>query len=149
MTIETNTTTDTTTATKTAVKQPTPCERATAAAARAKAAYAEIKSLVVGQTGIVADIAAEAQTLATAAKQSAKSACLESLSFVRRQAASVRTKAAAEGLETIARDIAALISESQAESDDALIAELENCPGYTKNPEWLAAQERRESRLHA
>jgi len=146
-----NTTSTTTAAADSKTKQPTPCERATAALGRSKTAAKSIKALVAAEPkeGVVAEIAAEAATLATQAKQSASLACDDRLSFVRRQAASVRAKNAADGLETIERDLAALIAEAQGEADEALIERLENAPGYTKNPEWLAAQERREARLHA
>lgn len=141
------TTNDTTTKTDAKPKQATPCERATAALARAGAALKQARSLV-GKTpdAQTAALLAETEANHVATKLAAGTACDEQVPYARRLTASGRAKQAADAAEGASGEIKATQVAAAAKADDDRLAEIELTPGYTKNPEWLAIQERIEAR---
>lgn len=118
-------------------KQPTPCERAKSALARANAAQALTIDFDAER-----DVVREVVAHVAAAKLAAGVACDESIPYARRLTASGRAKQAADAAEQAAGELKAAVEQEQIESDNARLEVLENSPGYTKNAEWLEIQER-------
>jgi hypothetical protein len=156
--------TKTNTTTKTTIPAKTPCERAQESTTKAEAADTRTQAIFVranrddipegearlGDEAIreIGDLATESASLLAAAQTAAQIACQGDIPHARRLAASSRAKRAAEGAEEIAQTAQAIADEGEAEEDDAIIEAAENKPGYTTDPAWLAAQERRAARLH-
>lgn len=120
----------------TKAKQPTPCERAKSALARANAA---LKSLEGKPAGALFD---EISVHVSATQLAAGVACDESIPYARRLTASGRAKQAADSAEQAAGELKAAGEQGQIDADAARLEVLENSPGYTKNAEWLEIQER-------
>lgn len=129
--------------TATKAKQPTPCERATSSTVRAKAAL-KLATKLAGKEPDqqTQELLAEVESHEASTGRAAAIACNEEVPYARRLTASGRAKLAADSAEGAAGEIKATQDRVAAEADDTLLAELENVPGYTKNPEWLAVQER-------
>jgi len=123
-------------------KQPTPCERANKALARANTAQALTADLLKDAGETVLKLTDEIVAHVSATRLAAGVACDESIPYARRLTASGRAKQSADSAEQAASELKVAGEQAQIDADAARLEVLENSPGYTKNTEWLEIQER-------